>query len=223
MRHAIVFDLDGTLVDSAPDIGAALSIVLEEAGGPGVDLPTVRDLIGDGARTLVERALRQTGGPGDVGSLLRRFLLVYADHACVQTRLYDGARECLVALAERGHPLAICTNKPLLHTRIILDRLDLAGLFPVVVGGDSLPVKKPDPAPLLLALRQLGVGHGVLVGDSGTDLGAARAAGLPCLLLRHGYSRVPVDELDADDWSDGFASLLPRLDRLCANLPMMAS
>lgn len=223
MRPAIVFDLDGTLVDSAPDIAAALSQVLVEAGGPGIDLPTVRDLIGDGARVLVERALRSTGGPGDAAALLRRFLLVYADGACVQTRLYEGVEGCLRGLAERGHPLAVCTNKPLLHTRIILDRLGLARWFPVVVGGDSLPVKKPDPAPLRLALQQLGVAQGVLVGDSATDLGAARAAGLPCLLLRHGYSRVPVDALDADDWSDGFAGLLPRLDRLCSNLPMMAS
>jgi phosphoglycolate phosphatase len=223
VRPAIVFDLDGTLVDSAPDIAAALSRVLQEAGGPGIDLPTVRDLIGDGARVLVERALRSTGGPGDVSALLSRFLVVYADAACEQTRLHEGVDECLRGLAERGHPLAVCTNKPLLHTHIILDRLALTSWFPVVVGGDSLPVKKPDPAPLRLALSRLGAAQGVLVGDSATDLGTARAAGLPCLLLRHGYSRVSVDELDADDWSDGFAGLLPRLDRLCQNLSMMAS
>lgn len=216
---AVLFDLDGTLVDSAPDLRCALARMLAEEGLPAPDLAAVRGMVGEGARVLVERALRSVGAAFDDRRLARlhaRFLDLYAAAPCRDTVLYDGARETLARLHAAGTRLGLCTNKPQRPTGLLLRALGLETLFGTVLGGDALPWRKPDPRHALTALERLGSepGRAVLVGDSRIDLATARAAGLPCVLVSFGYSDAPVDQLGADAVIDHLDVLPGVLDRL---------
>ena len=215
---AVALDLDGTLVDSAPDLQSALNRVLTWAGRDNLGIEAVKGMVGDGVQKLVERALEATGGIPDADSVetlshwVSRFLDEYRDHDADQTRAYPGVHATLEQFKADGYHLAVCTNKPQAATIDILDALDLARFFDAVLGGDVLEgVRKPDPKHLLATLAALDVtpAEAVMVGDHLNDLACARAAGAPAILCSYGYSRVPVSELGADAVVDRFEDLAP--------------
>ncbi|WP_203299502.1 phosphoglycolate phosphatase [Marinobacter sediminum] len=214
-----LFDLDGTLVDSAPDLAAAVDQMLEHLGRSPVGIDRVRDWVGNGASVLVRRALaRQTdwepAQPKD-DALFNDALAIFF-HAYEQVNgrhavVYDGVEACLAKLKEHGCKLAVVTNKPEQFVAPLLEQMGLDHWFDLSVGGDTLPVKKPDPTPLLHAMETLGGTRGttVMVGDSAADIDAALAAGLPCVAVRYGYNfGQSVDALGADAVVDSLAELL---------------
>lgn len=216
---AVVFDLDGTLIDSAGDLAAALNRMLGEAGRPTVALAQVKRMIGDGSAKLIERGFAATGSvpaPAILKARLARFLELYEADSANLTRPYDGVAETLAALARRGLKLGVCTNKPDAATRRVLDELDLGSHFAAVAGGDAFAVRKPDPGHLLGLLDRLGVSPdaAIMVGDNEHDAAAARAAGLPIVLVSYGYARTPLAEIAPDAIIDRFADLPAALDRL---------
>jgi phosphoglycolate phosphatase len=217
---AVVFDLDGTLVDSAPDLANALNALLAEERRRPVALDDVKAMIGDGAAKLVERAFAATGEAPDDGidGLTARFLGHYEGHATDLTRPYPGVRETLDRLKADGLVLAVCSNKPEGPTREVLRDLDLDGYFAAVVGGDTIPgVRKPDPRMLQAVLDAVRVppNAAAMVGDNANDVAVARALGVPVILRADGYTRVPAAELGADAIIDHFAELPDVLARLC--------
>lgn len=216
---ALLFDFDGTLIDSAPEIGAGLNGLLTERGRPPVTDDQVRRFIGDGAAKLVERGFAATGAPLPPGALadaVKRYLEIYAAVPAEPDSVYPGVIETLTILRTAGHRLALCTNKPEAISRALLPDLGLGGLFEVVVGGDTLPQRKPDPAPLLHALAQLGLpaSGACMVGDNANDVNAARAAGMPVVAVSYGYPRMPPVALGADALIDRFAQLPQALGQL---------
>lgn len=203
----VIFDLDGTLIDSAPDIHACVNAVLRENGVPLLSLPRVRSFIGGGVEILWSRVIAASGiDPVHRRDLVAAFMARYHD-ATALTRLYPGVVEALAELVAAGHPLGICTNKPLGPTRAVLDHFGLTHLFPTVIGGDSLPVKKPDPAPLRAAFAGFGAQTGIFVGDSEFDADTAAAMGVPFLLYTEGYRHSPVDDLVSHAHFSDFAAL----------------
>jgi len=194
---ALVFDLDGTLIDSAPDIHVAANAALDDEGVPALTLAEARDCVGHGAAIFVTRAMALRG-LGDDPARHRRILAGFLDRyeaAVNLTRPYPGVPEALDALRGAGHRLALCTNKPAAPTRAVLAHLGLAALFDPVICGDSLPVRKPDPAPLHAAVAGAGGGPALFVGDSEVDADTARAARLPFALFTEGYRKTPVADL----------------------------
>jgi phosphoglycolate phosphatase len=215
-RNALIFDLDGTLIDSAPDLHRSLNAVLAEQGRAPVGLDGIRAMVGDGAAKLVERGFADTGdavAPAALPGLVQRFLVHYSAGRHGLTHAFPGVAETLTLLRERGCRLGVCTNKPYAPTMEILELLGLTGFFGAVTGGDSLPVRKPDPGHLLGTLDLLGAAadHAVMIGDSANDVAVARAAGVPALVVRYGYTRTPVEELGADAIIDRFDEIIPWL------------
>lgn len=199
MSRAVIFDLDGTLIDSAPDIWRAANQVLAEAGLPEVSFTQSRDFIGRGARVFVERMERAVSGGNEAARtdhLHARFLHYY-ERAHEGTQVYPHVAETLEALRMRGLHLGLCTNKPLRPTEAVLAHLGWQGLFEVVIGGDSLPVAKPDPAPLRAVVDGLGLGMAEItyIGDSETDAATAEAAGARFGLYTLGYRKSAPDEI----------------------------
>jgi len=200
---AVVWDLDGTLVESAADLATALNSLLNEHDQHGHSVENVRPMIGAGVAKLIERGFRAAGAPRDAAAceaLVPRFMELYTACATDQTHLVDNAREVLAFIYHAGARQALCTNKPHEVTLQILNALDITGYFAAIVGGDSTPRKKPDPLPLQTCLAELGVepGEAVMIGDSGADVGAAKAAGVPVILVPDGYTGVPAASLGAD-------------------------
>ncbi len=219
--NAVVFDLDGTLIDSAPDLRTAVNRMLAEKGRRALGLGAVTAMVGDGVHKLVERALTATGdgapAGGELARATRRFIEFYEGHGAVLTRAYAGAVEALKCLRGEGYALGICTNKPQGPTREILDALGLGGYFSAVLGGDTLDgVRKPDPRHLLAAVERLGAtpDRAVMVGDTENDVAAARGAGIPVIVVAFGYARVPVAELGADAVIGHFDELPEAIRRL---------
>lgn len=188
MPRLAVFDLDGTLVDSAPDIHAALDRLMASRGRPPFRRAEVTAMIGDGVRALVERAAAARDLPFSE-ALLAAFTADYTARAAERTVLFPGIAGVLAALRAAGWALAVCTNKPAAATDALLSALGLAGRFAAVGGGDSFPVRKPDPGHLLGTLRAAGgdPARAVMIGDHRNDVRAARGAGLPCLFAGWGY------------------------------------
>lgn len=210
--RAVIFDLDGTLVDSAEDLRAALNQLLGGLGLRAIEANEIKGMIGDGVLKLVERALVAAhGDPQQKDALLPRFLETYQANSANLTRCYPAVPETLDLLHSKGFRLAVVTNKPVLATHKILEALSLAEFFPVVVGGDSVQQRKPHPAPLLEAARRLGVevSQSLLVGDNIHDVEAARAAGMRCIAVSYGYHHRPPSEFNADHLIDHFGDLLP--------------
>ncbi len=178
IRHAC-FDLDGTLVDSRADIAAAMNRVLVDLGRTPLDVAVLQSFVGDGARRLVERALDPAPAAA-VDDALARFMEVYGAHLLDRTRPYAGIVEALATLSARGVVLTVVSNKPEAMSRAILEGLGLGGYFLAIVGGDSLPTRKPDPAGIewVRAVAGAGRAESILVGDSGIDVRTARAAGV---------------------------------------------
>lgn len=201
--EAIVWDLDGTLVESAPDLANALNTLLIEQGQHTHAVENVRTMIGHGVGKLIERGFRAAGSPlseMQVADLEPRFMELYTACATENTYLVQDARGVLEHFYHAGVRQGLCTNKPVGVTRQILQKLDIAGFFDSVIGGDSTAAKKPDPLPLRACLEELGVQawQALMVGDSGADVGAARAAGVPIILVPDGYTGVPAETLGAD-------------------------
>ena len=200
---AIIWDLDGTLVESAPDLATALNTLLNEQGQQGHTVVKVRPMIGGGVAKLIERGFRASGAPLDqaaVDAMVPRFMEIYTACATDHTDLVPSAREVLDYFYHAGIKQGLCTNKPIAVTRLILTALDIQGYFGSVIGGDSTNVKKPHPRPLLTCLEELQIRpeDAVMIGDSGADVGAARAAGVPVILVPDGYTGVPAVSLGAD-------------------------
>lgn len=211
-RKAILFDLDGTLVDTAPDLAAATDYALDRAGRPPIGLESVRSMVGDGARALLDKGFRASGGlpdPEIFETAFKDFLAFYGRHIAETSRPFPGVATCLAALAEQDYALAVCTNKPENLSRSLLDQLGLSGFFGAVVGGDSLLVRKPDPGHIHGTLDRLGsdFSWAAMVGDSANDVNAARAAGLPCVVVSFGYTQVAPKDLGGDRLIDHFSEL----------------
>ncbi len=218
---ALVFDLDGTLIDSAPDMTRVLNRTLAAFDRSALTEAQVRTMIGDGSAMLVRQAFAATGDALDdatVQPVLRHYLDRYFEDE-EASALYPGVTDTLTALAERGVRLGLCTNKPERISRKLLDALGLAHLFVAVAGGDTLPVKKPDGRHLGWVLERLGrdgqaPARAAMIGDNGNDVKAARAVGVPVVAMSYGYPRMPVEELGADVILDHFADLPAALERL---------
>ncbi len=202
----LIFDLDGTLIDSAPDIRSSLNAALAEQDLEPASMTDVRRWMGDGAAVLVERALNaRRWVPGGAGRshlgkrVLQRFLDIYEASPASATRLFPHVMETLTSLAKMGIKQGICTNKPLNHSLKVVKAMGMDRFFGCVVAGDSTPRSKPHPLPLLLCLEQLGSSpvSSIMVGDSPIDLATARSAGMPSILVTWGYSKVPVETLGA--------------------------
>lgn len=198
--RALVFDLDGTLIDSAPDIHAAANRLMAELALPTFDLTTITSYIGNGIPKLVERCLAAAGDAGravELDHAIARFKAFYAEEPALRTRPYPGVVDALAALSTHAIPLGVVTNKSEDLSRAALADLGLAGYFEVVIGGDSLATKKPDPEGLLLAIGQLGGSRAdaLYVGDSEVDAETAERADLRFALFTGGYRKSPVSAL----------------------------
>jgi phosphoglycolate phosphatase len=216
--RAVVFDLDGTLVDTAPDLTHATNHVLAARGRKPVSPADVRAMVGLGARALIRRGFAATGQPvaeEDIEDLFALFLAYYARNIAIDSRLFPGSKELLDLLSERGLRLGICTNKPEALSRALIDSLGVSQYFGAVVGMDTISVAKPDPRIYGETLRQLRIDGGktVMIGDSETDVLTARAAGVPVIGVSFGYGLKPVDEFDPDYVADSFGELWPLIER----------
>ena len=206
----IVFDLDGTLIDSAADLAAAVNNMLAGYGCAPLSVPEVRRMIGDGVAMLVARALAaRRCEPADPAGAAQVFMRHYESDATSLTTAFPGVAEALQALQAAGIPLAVCTNKPARITADILASLGLAKYFARVIGGDSLPFRKPDPRVLLALLETFAARPegSLLVGDSEVDAATARSAGVPFVLMKHGYRRGPAEEIPCLAALESFAQL----------------
>lgn len=210
---AVVFDLDGTLIDSAGDLARAANRLLAEEGRRALDMAEVRRFIGDGARVLVRRAMAATGAEAaedGLDHLTSRFIALYEADATASTVVYPGVVETLDRLRALGLRIAVCTNKPQTATGSVLEALGLAGRIDAAAGGDRFPVRKPDAGHLLGTLELLGVaaGRAVMVGDNEHDCAVARAAGTGSVLVTYGYARKALHEIDTDARIDRLDALL---------------
>lgn len=210
-KSLIIFDLDGTLIDSVPDLAAAIDKTLAHFGRPPAGVDHVRTWIGNGSLKLVERAINWAGLDNDkLNDAHEVFLREYTD--CHDgTVAYDGVKEGLDRLINRGFVIAICTNKPSQFLPKILQKMGWVDKFNCVVGGDSLPVKKPDPAPLLHICEQLGVNpsQAIMVGDSKNDILAGKNASMTTLALSYGYNYgEPIANHNPDAVFDDFSDLV---------------
>ena len=219
----VVFDLDGTLVDTAPDLCAALNHALGTLGRPPVPPADVRHMVGLGARKLIERGLAASGdaSPERVESAVPAFLAYYADHIADGSRPFPGVEAALDALADAGCRLAICTNKPVGLSRALVTALGWDSRFAANLGFDSVPAPKPDPGHLFATIAAAGGDRAAaaFVGDSITDTDTARAAGIPVIAVSFGFADRPVAELGADRVIDHYDELLPALRRLARSAP----
>lgn len=217
-RLTVVCDLDGTLVDSAPDLSGALNTVLAEHDVPTVPPEEIRHLVGAGALALIRRSLVRSGASErcDADRMLERFLDVYRSRLTRESRPYPGVSDALRALADLGHPLAVCTNKPEDLARRMLAELRLDFFGGAVVGGDTFGFRKPDPRALEAAVSIAGgePGRAVLVGDSRTDVETARNGGAPVILVSYGYRTDSIDDLAPDFVAHAFGSVPEAVRRL---------
>ncbi|MCC5991785.1 MAG: phosphoglycolate phosphatase [Rhodobacteraceae bacterium] len=208
MSKAIVFDLDGTLVDSAPDIAAAANRLLSEMGHAGLPVPMLTSFIGHGIPNLVAQVIAACEfNPGLHPEMNARMLALYSERPVELTRPYSGVVATLEQLRAQGFRMGVCTNKYRALSVRILDALDLMPFFDVVIGGDSLAVKKPDPAPLHAAFAALSGTPWIYIGDSEVDAQTAQAAELGFGLFTRGYRKTPVAQLRHDFAFDDFAAL----------------
>ncbi len=199
----IVFDLDGTLVDTAPDLIDTLNLILARHDVPAVAFDDARAMIGAGVKPLLQRALASKGlqfAPDKIDALFEEYLKLYAAHIADRSRPFPGLEAALDRLAADGCILAVCTNKLEWLSRLLLDKLDLSPRFAAICGQDTFAMRKPDPEMLRLTIAQAGgeTARAVMVGDSMTDVATARAARVPVVAVDFGYTDTPPDQLGAD-------------------------
>ena len=216
----VVFDLDGTLVDTAPDLIDTLNVVFARAGLPAVDYEVARNMIGGGARRMIESGLRFEGRPASadvIDRMFADFIAHYAAHIADRSRPFPGLEAALDGLAARDCRFAVCTNKLERLSRLLLDALDLTKRFTAICGQDTFGVQKPDPEILRRTIHASGgdPSRSVMVGDSGTDLATARAASIPMVAVDFGYSDPPVAQLMPD-------RLISHFDELSAAVMALA-
>ena len=202
-KPILVFDLDGTLADTAPDLIATLNMLLARDNLPAQPLLAARALVGAGARALIERGYAAAGAPQPrprVDSLVAEFLAHYEAHIADETRLFPGARDALERFDAAGYALAICTNKPERLARLLLERLDVARRFAAICGRETFATSKPDGRTLLstIARAEGDPAQALMIGDSKTDIDTARSAGAPVVAVDFGYSETPVALLAPD-------------------------
>ncbi|MFI4975360.1 MAG: phosphoglycolate phosphatase [Caulobacterales bacterium] len=217
----VAFDLDGTLVDTAPDLVGTLNTVLAQEGLPPMTLEAARPLIGRGARSMLERGFAAEGvvvDPLAMPALFERFIDIYLRRIARESRPFPGVEVALDLLAEQGALLAVCTNKPTRLSLALLDALGMASRFASVIGPDAAPAAKPDPRHLITAVETAGgrIERALMVGDSKTDLDAARAAGVPVALVSFGYTEIPAADLAPDALVESFDELHRALAALLA-------
>jgi phosphoglycolate phosphatase len=215
----IAFDLDGTLVDTAPDLVGTLNWLLRQEGVAPLPLDEARPFIGRGARWLIERGFQAAGAPlepSQVPELFERFIVRYNDHIADESVAFEGVETALTAMRAAGAKLVVCTNKLTDLSTNLLDALDMSRLFDAVIGADAAPAAKPDPRHLTTAIEAVGgeIARSVMVGDAATDAGAARAAGTGLVLVTFGYTETPARDLGPDILVDHFAEV----PRACARL-----
>ena len=203
LARTVVFDLDGTLVDTAPDLIAALNHVLDREGIAPVPLPSARNMIGAGARKLIERGLEVDGcvkSVADVDRMMKDFIDYYASHIADASRPFEGLEAALDDLQAQGFQFAVCTNKLEWLSKRLLDELGLSGRFSAICGADTFGVSKPDPIILQQTVKRAGgdMAATIMVGDAGPDVGVARRAGVPVIGVEFGYTDVPIAELKPD-------------------------
>jgi phosphoglycolate phosphatase len=213
---ALIFDLDGTLVDSLPDLRAALNDMLLGLGRRRLAVFEVRPMIGDGTRALVQRALGATGGVAGLEEAHSAFLEFYGAGLTRLTRLYPGVRESLPELRRSGARLGVCTNKSQAMSIAVLEAFGISNDFAAIVGGDAVPLRKPNPAHLHAVVKQLGarLRDAVMIGDGVNDYAAARALGIPVILMSYGYLRVPRGTVAPDEWLKRFVDIPEAVNRI---------
>ncbi|WP_417682223.1 phosphoglycolate phosphatase [Roseibium sp.] len=217
--QAMLFDLDGTLIDSVADIATSVNILLAKESLPPLTVDEVRAMIGNGMAKLVERAFKARGIDleGDrLTDMTARMMDIYKDHLTEETILLDGAEDMLRAYSVAGIRIAVVTNKPEAFSRRILDHFGLGAIVNCVVGGDTGPARKPAPDMLLHAVAEMDLhaSRALMVGDSPADIGAAVAAGMVSVAVRGGYTTVPVEELGADVVIDSLRQLPAAIEKL---------
>ncbi len=199
----IVFDLDGTLIDTAPDLIDTLNVVFAREGLPPVPYETARNLIGGGARAMIARGIEAEGrvvAPAKLDQLFTDFIAHYTEHVADQSQPFPGLIEALDALAGRGCRFAVCTNKLERLSVLLLEELKIADRFEAICGPDTFGIQKPDPEILRRTIAAAGgsLQHAIMIGDSATDIRTARAAGVPVIAVDFGYSDRPVSEFGPD-------------------------
>lgn len=212
MFSALLFDLDGTIIDSAPDVCASVNRALNAMGRSSITIDNTKMLVGFGARTLCDKALAMTGEPGseeEIDLLLTGFLDSYRKNPSEHTVLFPGALDALNFFKDIGINLGICTNKPEATCFPVLDALNLRHFFSSIICGDTIEFRKPDPRHVLYTLDDMGAdsNNTAFIGDSETDIEAANNAGLPSVLVTFGYCHAPFDSLNADARIDHFDDL----------------
>lgn len=219
--RTLVFDLDGTLVDTAPDLINALNFVLMREGLAPVPLHSARNLIGAGARRLIERGLELEGRSAtveDITRLTTDFIDYYADHIAEQSRPFEGLDEALDGLSAHGYQFAVCTNKLEWLSRLLLDELKMTSRFSAICGADTFGVSKPDPAILQQTVLKAGgdLQSSIMIGDAGPDVGVARRAGIPVIGVDFGYTEIPIADLKPDRLISHFKDLPAAVESLVA-------
>jgi phosphoglycolate phosphatase len=222
--RTIVFDLDGTLVDTAPDLINALNFVLDREGMAPVPLKSARAMIGAGARKLIERGLELEGrlyGVAEIDRLTVDFIDYYAAHIADASRPFDGLESALDDLAGLGCRFAVCTNKLEWLSKRLLDELGLSSRFAAICGADTFGISKPDPVILQQTIARAGgeLSSSIMVGDAGPDIGVARRAGVPVIGVAFGYTEVPIAELKPDRLIDHMRELPGAVESLTALRP----
>ena len=216
----IIFDLDGTLIDTAPDLVATLNVIMKREGLAAVPFATARAFIGGGARLMIERGLAASGHnpapPELVERLFLEFLDHYSDHIADRSRPFPGLEAALDALADRDCRLAVCTNKLERLSRKLLDKLDLSSRFAAICGQDTFGVQKPDPRALHKTIAAAGgtAIRSIMIGDSATDIRTAQAAGVPVVAVDFGYTDRPVSEFSPDRIIGHYNELIGALDSI---------
>ena len=217
----IVFDLDGTLIDTAPDLVGTLNVVFEREGIPPVPYATARNLIGGGALAMIKRGIAAEGRsvtPEKLDEIFADFIAHYTEHVADKSLPFPGLIDALDALSASGHRFAVCTNKFERQSLMLLDQLRLADRFDAICGRDTFGIPKPDPEILHRTIAAAGgtPGHAIMIGDSETDIRTARAAGIPVIAVDFGYSERPVADFAPDRLISHFAQLPAQIASLSA-------
>lgn len=221
MTHTLVFDLDGTLAETAPDIMGTLNHLLAREGLAPLPLARARELVGAGAKALLQRGFAVSGRPlpeEKLEALFQDFLPHYFDHIADTSHLFEGAEAALERLRSRGFRLAVCTNKPERHSHELLKRLGVHGYFAAIAGRDSFPFFKPDARHLTETIRVAGgdARRAIMVGDSRTDVDTARNAAIPVVGVTFGYTDIPIEQLKPDRVVAHFDALEAAIEELIA-------